>query len=488
MSSTTLPLTALIPISPSTLLYTLLLLPLTLLLLHQLQIRLLSPLRSVPTAHPTALLPASPWLLHATYHGLESPLLHALHRQHGPLVRLGPNDLSIASPAALNTIYTFAKPAIYATFDLGGHASIFSAHSTAASVRARTKAILPLFSDRAIRTDAVPVIAIAAAKFVARLQEARIAAKGAPVDLLRPARAFGVDAVTGYIFGRAFGALDSTAKAQLVGTSVHEFAAYSRWLYFPAWVSQYFARATPPAAVAAEHAVDEYLESLVDGALTTDGKGDLFQHRMLRCEGMSRAECVTQCKDAVFAGTDSTGLSLANGLYQLVAHPDAYARLKTAVAAGGEEADTWVAAAVKEMLRLSFAISVRLPRVVPAGGWTFEGVHIPAGTRVGVPGYVLQLDDAVFPEPTRFAPERWVGAGPEHAERMEKCWMPFGKGARSCVARTLAQVELRQAVRGVVAAGVLEGAKTVGAVERVHWFQNAVVGGKVQVKWEGDEV
>jgi len=43
----------------------------------------------------------------------------------------------------------------------------------------------------------------------------------------------------------------------------------------------------------------------------------------------------------------------------------------------------YLSAVVKEGLRVSMANPTRLPRVVPAGGWTFKSPHFPAGALVG---------------------------------------------------------------------------------------------------------
>jgi fatty-acid peroxygenase len=46
---------------------------------------------------------------------------------------------------------------------------------------------------------------------------------------------------------------------------------------------------------------------------------------------------------------------------------------------------------------------------------------------IGCIGATLQ-DDKVFPDPTRFDPDRWMGARP--TERMEQAWVPHGGGTR----------------------------------------------------------
>jgi hypothetical protein len=47
--------------------------------------------------------------------------------------------------------------------------------------------------------------------------------------------------------------------------------------------------------------------------------------------------------------------------------------------------------------------------------------------------WVLHQNQGCFPNPTKFDPERWLGADSHQAMRMEKAFIPFGKGTRGCV-------------------------------------------------------
>jgi len=52
----------------------------------------------------------------------------------------------------------------------------------------------------------------------------------------------------------------------------------------------------------------------------------------------------------------------------------------------------------------------------------------------------MHQDPEYFPEPTRFNPDRWLNL--KEARRMEKAFIPFGKGTRACVGMQLAYCEL----------------------------------------------
>ena len=135
---------------------------------------------------------------------------------------------------------------------------------------------------------------------------------------------------------------------------------------------------------------------------------------------------------------------------------------------------------VKEALRLTMTISIRLPRLVPESGWSYHGYHFPPGTVVGVAAYQLHLTDAVFPQPFEFLPERWLDATPE----MNRDYLPFGKGARSCIARNLAMAELCVVTERLVSKDLLNGAKSDQAViEKYEWFFSRIKGDKIDISW-----
>jgi cytochrome P450 family 3 subfamily A len=75
---------------------------------------------------------------------------------------------------------------------------------------------------------------------------------------------------------------------------------------------------------------------------------------------------------------------------------------------------------------------------------TIKGVRIPKGMTIGVPIYALQNDPEIWPNPTKFDPERFT---PEAKEgRNPFNYFPFGLGPRNCVGMRLALMELKMAM------------------------------------------
>lgn len=67
------------------------------------------------------------------------------------------------------------------------------------------------------------------------------------------------------------------------------------------------------------------------------------------------------------------------------------------------------------------AVGQLLERIVPKGGFHFDGVWLPEGTIVGMNPWVCSTDISVYGEDADvYRPERWLEADPEKLKLMEK--------------------------------------------------------------------
>ena len=85
----------------------------------------ISPLAKIPSAHWSS--PISPaWILWIRYTHRENRTLLAAHRRLGPVVRVGPNDLSVNDAEGLRTVYQggFEKHRWYDVFDNYGYGAL----------------------------------------------------------------------------------------------------------------------------------------------------------------------------------------------------------------------------------------------------------------------------------------------------------------------------------------------------------------------------
>lgn len=99
-----------------------------------------------------------------------------------------------------------------------------------------------------------------------------------------------------------------------------------------------------------------------------------------------------------------------------------------------------------EVLRLyppAYVLARRSLREVEVGGWT-----IPPGQPVVLWIYMTHHDPRWYPDPERFDPERFSGSA--ESERPKHAWLPFGGGARMCIGKHFALMEMQLVLASLV--------------------------------------
>ena len=69
------------------------------------------------------------------------------------------------------------------------------------------------------------------------------------------------------------------------------------------------------------------------------------------------------------------------------------------------------------------------------GAWV-----VPEDTQVFAPTYTMQRDARFFPNPTTFAPERWLA---DNSGGANMAFLPFSAGPTICAGKALAMLEMR---------------------------------------------
>ena len=161
-------------------------------------------------------------------------------------------------------------------------------------------------------------------------------------------------------------------------------------------------------------------------------EGELLTDRELRDELMT----------LVLAGHETTANQLAWAWERLVRTPPAYDRLVESVRSEASDGADVIEATITEAMRVRPVIPMTGRRVsVP---WRLGKYAIPADTAVGISILLLHHRPDLYPEPSRFLPERWLGAKPGTYE-----WLPFGGGTRRCLGAALAMAEQRVVMRAM---------------------------------------
>lgn len=166
----------------------------------------------------------------------------------------------------------------------------------------------------------------------------------------------------------------------------------------------------------------------------------------------------------MFAGSDTTSISLNATLFNIIAHPDVLGKLREELdgaAARGELSDPptfaeaqalpYLQAVMKEALRIHPATGLPLWREVPAGGATLCGTYFPAGTNVGINSWVAHRSQEIWgPDADKFRPERWLESSEEKLRELNAVYMPFGLGSRTCIGKNISLLEISKVIPQLV--------------------------------------
>jgi cytochrome P450 len=155
---------------------------------------------------------------------------------------------------------------------------------------------------------------------------------------------------------------------------------------------------------------------------------------------MSDAEIRDELLTLLVAGHETTATALSWAVERLVRHPEKLERLR-AEALAGEEA--YLTATIQETLRLRPVIVLvirKLTEPVEIGGY-----ELPAGASVTPCIHLVHRNPAIYPEPDRFLPERFLDTPPG-----TYTWIPFGGGVRRCLGAAFAQFEMAVVLKELV--------------------------------------
>ena len=198
------------------------------------------------------------------------------------------------------------------------------------------------------------------------------------------------------------------------------------------------------------------------------GRGDLLsmflQAKDDRPDFFDDSRVLTMAVSMAFAGSETTGISLAATFYYLLKNPRCYKRLVAEIDAAVASQNiqccstglvTWAEsqklayldACIKEAFRLHPAVGLPLERIVPPQGAAICGEHIAGGTIVGCNAWVIHRREEIYGQDSEiFRPERWLEADKDTRKEMEACMFHFGMGSRTCIGKNISLLEIYKLV------------------------------------------
>lgn len=169
---------------------------------------------------------------------------------------------------------------------------------------------------------------------------------------------------------------------------------------------------------------------------------------MLLKEGVKPEDVLTIVLDMFLVGVNATTHAVAFMLYHLTKSPRCQQNLQDELT---KEENTpkerlyklpYMQACIKEVLRLKPSIPF-LTRITN-NDVVIHNYAIPKGTHVMVATRISSLKEEHFEDAHKFLPERWLKPelGLINKDLKDFACMPYGYGARECIAKELAEMQI----------------------------------------------
>ncbi|KAI1735290.1 putative cytochrome P450 [Xylaria scruposa] len=396
-----------------------------------------------------------------------------LHRIYGPIVRISPQEIHVRDSTWLDTLYagpSHGKKDKYAPAALmtGTSQGIFGTVPHELH-RLRRAAINPLFSKPNVAA-AVPMIFELTDKLLVRIKT-QVARDGF-ADMRTNSLAFTTDTASQYSTGQSRQLLDNETLAfqwRRSMTNVARWTSIGRHFSLVLLLILIMPMALlklifPDVLLMVGLHRDIFAISLQNIRTTSQDHKmtakkvppNVFSTIISSSDfppSEKAAERISQGVELVAAGSETAARTITTAIYFTL-------RNKNAVQAKLEEelerkmpdpslrpslkelqSLPWLSVIIRESLRLMALPTMRFPLVSPRENLYYNDWVIPPGTPVSMTFRDVLLDDKIFEKPHEFHPERWLNSNPS-AQKLNRYFMPFGRGNRMCIGMGLAYAEL----------------------------------------------
>ncbi|KAK7428184.1 hypothetical protein QQZ08_005250 [Neonectria magnoliae] len=397
-----------------------------------------------------------------------------MHERYGPIIRISPDELHINDPSFFPTLFRhegrWDKYAWAVNAQSIHGATIFTADHD--QHKARRQPLNPCFSKATVASRQGMI-----RKKLVRLCEriSEFAETGRVLDIGAAISAFQRDVLTNYVLGKSYDDLekeDFNAGMMIVaqaGGKVWRLTKHFPW-YGPTLLSipkdfliKHGDELTANFMRYGKASEEETERLLSDAASALSTPGEKAQptivhaivHSDLPPEDKTTARMWSDVATVTGAGFETTASVLRLVIYHVFNNSQILERLRAELATvapplpslSDEEPELrvleqlpYLTAILMEGMRLSPALGTRLQRIAPDRELVYDKWRIPAGTPVGMTTLFMHMNEELYPDPTRFEPQRWVDV--DARKKADKTYAPFSRGARICLGMHLAWIDM----------------------------------------------
>lgn len=422
------------------------------------------PLARVPGPWTGAIFPF--WTMSSLYRRTLNPDLAELHKRYGPIVRVGPNQLSFATVEAQKMIYN-AKPTHTGSDELFGRegtlqdvllsmilgAANIGSLSNRAEHKKMRKRLQPGFTSKAL-FEQESLLRL----HMDRLLE-RLAQDTGVIDLTEYFSTFLWDLIGDLSFGEPLVREKHDTLRSLVALYQGCFPILEAINYAVPQIEGVLRLAMQLVPTATLRAVlpSATFRDCID---RQDGRSDFITHitgdksRNPTELELSYEELHSNATVILIAGYKTTETSLSALFYRLLSTPGVLKKLQSELFRNFPSIDEitgkkllslpYLNGCVNESLRLTPPVAGKFASRRSPGA-IIEGSYVPKGTEVFTETYTMQRSPQYWHAPDEYRPERWVerGEGSPYAQDVHEAFKPFSSGPRACLGREMALQTLR---------------------------------------------
>ncbi|KAL8788329.1 MAG: hypothetical protein Q9213_001726 [Squamulea squamosa] len=388
-----------------------------------------------------------------------------LHRKYGPIVRFGPNRISINTSTALHSIYhpraNVQKSRVYASYKHFFRQTDMSmttidrkkhAYKRRVNVQALTPATIKSLEEQILRNTRV---------FCDLLIDGELdeAEWSSPKDMTQRVGWLVSDIMGDITFSKNWNVQKEARWRKFVEDGPLGVAGIHLTGYMPELLRFGLDKVLFRPLIEGTRQLNQLSKSITDWRIaqgdTLKGQ-DLFSY-LLRARDLetgkafTRDELVAEASLFIVGGTDTTITAISATLFYLLKSPAALQRVASEVRAAFQNVDsirmgttlegcTYLTACITEALRICPPTGSLLPREVLPGGITIGNEFFPAGVDIGVPHYAIHHNEKYYANPFLYRPERWMNGDTELAQ---SAFTAFGVGRTSCIGKHLAYQEMK---------------------------------------------
>lgn len=415
-------------------------------------------------------------LAYDAWRGTRTHKIHELHKIYGPVVRIGPKEISFNSLSALKTIYGagsgFERTSYYKMFEVYGEQNLF----TFAGVKDhgdRKK----LLSNAYTRSSILKNDSACVEQRVNEYMELIAREPSVAAEIFSSLHYFALDNITHFLYGKDFGGTSALlgpgdhremlkdvfnpARKKTAWFVVH-LPNYTKWLMtrtgfvekvisilglLPQKKPTVYTGIRNHALKAWKNFSNSSVQQK-EAAKPTTIIGKLWpHHESEKAGGLTSMQAASEIADHLLAGVDTTSdtllfliwaLSLPENqalqsrlISEVLAMPSSVLNEHGYPTVEASSKLRYLDAVIKETLRLYTPLPASEPRSLPTDT-SIDGLNVPANTVVSMSPYALHRNTEVFKNPLVFDPDRWLG-DEEIVKEMNRWFWAFSSGGRMCI-------------------------------------------------------